>query len=118
MNKLRVWHIPQVPMKPFIVEVETLQEGVNMLKALANYDLFQYENNIKPDYCNMNGLQMWDESLTEEDLIEMELEDKWVDWFIDHEEYGCFEDPEEYLSYKQDMLDIEKSINKAEQMFM
>ncbi|MBJ5033152.1 superinfection exclusion protein, partial [Salmonella enterica subsp. enterica serovar Derby] len=25
--KLRVWHIPQVPMKPFIVEVASVEEG-------------------------------------------------------------------------------------------
>lgn len=99
MNKLRVWHIPQIPMKPFIVEVGSLGEAVNMLNTLANYDLFQYENNIKPDYCNINGLQMWDESLTNEDLEEMELDDKWVDWWAENDDGDYFEDPEEYLEY-------------------
>lgn len=64
--KLRVWHIPQVPMKPFIVEVGSVEEGVRMMDALADYDAFQYDNNIKPDYCNANGLQMFDESLTDQ----------------------------------------------------
>ena len=90
--KLRVWHVPQLPMKSFKVEVATVEEGVRMMNALADYDLFQYENRIKPDYCNMNGLQMWDETLTEEDMRDMELSDKWVDWYNDD-----FEDPREYI---------------------
>ncbi|MFM1254739.1 superinfection exclusion protein [Yersinia enterocolitica] len=90
--KFRVWHIPQVPMKSFQVEVASVEEGVRMMNALADYDLFQYKNYIKPDYCNMNGLQMWDESLTEEDMADMELTDKWVDWYSDE-----YEDPREYV---------------------
>ena len=97
MSNLRVWHIPQVPMKPFFVEVDSVEEGVKLMNTLANYDLFQYENNVKPDYCNMNGLQMWDETLTEEDLMEMMLDDKWVDWYIDTEE-DYFDDPEVYVA--------------------
>ncbi|ENL5622924.1 superinfection exclusion protein, partial [Escherichia coli] len=75
--KLRVWHIPQVPMKPFIAEVASVEEGVRLMGALADYDAFQYDNNIKPDYCNANGLEMWDESLTDEDLSEVGLTDRW-----------------------------------------
>ncbi len=63
MNKLRVWHIPQIPGKPFFVDVSSVEEGVRMMSALDDYDAFQYENNIKPDYSNANGLQMFDESL-------------------------------------------------------
>lgn len=90
--KLRVWHIPQIPGKPFLVEVSSVEDGVRMMNALADYDLFQLENNIKPDYCNTNGLQIWDENLTDEDLIDMELNDKWVDWYNDE-----YDDPREYL---------------------
>lgn len=66
-NKLRVWHIPQVPMKAFFVECDSIQEAVKIRNALAQYDLFQYENNVKGDYANANGIQMWDESLTDQD---------------------------------------------------
>lgn len=72
MNKLRVWHIPQVPMKAFHVEVETTEEAVKVLNILADYDLFQYENRVKPDYCNMQGLEEWDEE-----------EKMWCDWYSD-----------------------------------
>jgi hypothetical protein len=92
MTKFRVWHIPQIPMKSFNVEVESVEEGVRLMDTLANYDAFQYENNIKPDYCNMNGLQMWDESLTEEDMRDMDLSDKWVDWYNDD-----YDDPRDYI---------------------
>lgn len=94
--KFRVWHIPQVPMKAFFVEVSSVEEGVKMMDALANYDAFQYENNIKPDYCNVNGLHMWDDQLTDDDVKEMGLDDKWVDWYNDE-----FDDPREYLESLQ-----------------
>ena len=57
MSRLRIWHIPQVPMRAFHVEVETLKEAIKILDILANYDLFQFENQVKPDYCNAQGLQ-------------------------------------------------------------
>lgn len=95
-NKLRVWHIPQVPMKAFFVECDSLEEAVKIKNTLADYDLFQYENNVKGDYCSMNGIQIWDESLSDQDLKEMELDDRWIDWFYEDDE-NYFENPEEYL---------------------
>ncbi len=68
--KLRVYWIPQVPMKPFFVSVGSVQEGVLIMSTLGEYDLFQLANNIKPDYCNAGGLEM--------------LEDgEWVAWYDD-----------------------------------
>ncbi|MFV9079564.1 superinfection exclusion protein [Serratia fonticola] len=84
MSKFRVWHIPQIPGKPFLVEVPTVEEGVRLMNALADYDQFQLDHNIKPDYSNMNGLKMWDESLPDID--------KWVDWYNDE-----YDDPREYI---------------------
>lgn len=66
--KFRVWHIPQVPMKAFYVEgIQSPDEGKMVIDLLASYDLFQYENNIKPDYSNASGLEVL-------------RDDKWVDW--------------------------------------
>lgn len=73
MSKLRVWHIPQVPMNPFYVPVETPEEAIKILDVLADYDLFQLEHNIKPDYCSTQGLQEWDEE--EQDWLEWNTED-------------------------------------------
>ncbi|AYP28362.1 superinfection exclusion [Serratia phage vB_SmaA_3M] len=77
--RFRVWHVPQIPMKSFNVEVPTYEEAVRLKDALGLYDLFQLENNIKPDYSNMNGIQIFDYSLSKQDMEDMELEDEWVD---------------------------------------
>lgn len=58
-GQLQVWWIPQVPGKPFTVDVATPQEAKALLDVLARYDIFQFENRIKPDYCNAGGLRMW-----------------------------------------------------------
>lgn len=72
MKKLRVWHIPQVPCKAFHVHVDSPEEAVKIMDMLAMYDLFQYENRIKPDYCNAQGLEEFDEE-----------EQEWLEWYSD-----------------------------------
>lgn len=79
MNKrLKVWWIPQVPMKPFEVEVKNIEEAKLLLNTLADYDIFQYENNIKPDYCNTGGLSEFDP----EDYTDGIL-GSWTEWCND-----------------------------------
>jgi hypothetical protein len=65
---MRVWWIPQIPMKPFLVRVDSLIEAKNLLEVLGRYDLFQLENNIKPDFSNAGGLEIF----TEGDWCEFE----------------------------------------------
>lgn len=67
-GQLRVWWIPQVPGKSFTVDVVNILEAKLLLKALADYDIFQFENRIKPDYCNAGGLKTWDGK-------------EWEDWY-------------------------------------
>ncbi|MCP5014403.1 MAG: hypothetical protein GY938_03865 [Ketobacter sp.] len=55
---LRVWHIPQIPGNLFIVDVATPEEAHKIINMLADYDAFQYENRIKPDYSNASGLDV------------------------------------------------------------
>lgn len=57
-EEARVWWIPQVPMKAFHVKVRTVEEAILILNAFAEYDKFQYENNVKPDYSNAGGLEV------------------------------------------------------------
>ena len=85
-KELRVYWIPQVPMEAFTVDVACVEEGVKIMDVLADYDIFQYENKIKPDYCNAGGLMEWDEDSQE-----------WVDWY---DEGTGYDDPREYLVYK------------------
>jgi hypothetical protein len=56
IGDMRVWWIPQIPGKAFRVPVASLEEGVKLLIVLADYDLFQYKNSIKPDYSNAGGI--------------------------------------------------------------
>jgi hypothetical protein len=68
LGQLRVYHIPQVPMKPFRVYVKTIQEAKLIMDTLAYYDLFQLEHKIKPDFCNVSGLEVYES-------------DGWGDWY-------------------------------------
>lgn len=81
---LRVWWIPQVPMEAFYVPVKSVVEGVKIMNVLAEYDAFQYDNNVKDDYSNAGGLEMFDD-------------DDWCDWYIEDDIVGYFDDPDEYL---------------------
>lgn len=86
MSKLRVWWIPQVGAgsESFYVPVNTPEEGKKLLDTLAAYDAFQLQNNIKPDYCNTGGLQVYDED-----------EDEWYDWYVETDDY-YYDDLDEY----------------------
>jgi hypothetical protein len=64
-GQLRVWHIPQVPMEAFRVNVENPKEAKKILEILADYDIFQFEHNVKPDYSNAAGLEIFDEEWLE-----------------------------------------------------
>ena len=57
-NKLRVVHIPQVPMKGFTVEVENEREAYLVYNVMADQHLFLFENNVIPDYSNVIFIEM------------------------------------------------------------
>lgn len=65
---LKVWWIPQIPGRPFERPVRNLQEAKLLVETLADYDAFQFKNNIKPDYCNAGGLMVY-------------MGDEWSDWY-------------------------------------
>lgn len=90
-KKLRVWWIPQVPMKAFHVDVSSVEDGVKILGLLADYDAFQFENNVKGDYSNVGGLEEFDPTDKEDGL-----DGSWVSWCDD--ETGI-DDPSEYLEF-------------------
>jgi len=60
-QQLRVWWIPQVPGKAFHVSAESIAMARKILDTLGDYDLFQLENNIKGDYCNAGGLEVFED---------------------------------------------------------
>lgn len=78
--KFRVCHIPQIPRPMFIVEVEDLKSAKLMQKTLCDYDLFQFDNKIKPDYSNASFIQCFcDEYNDWEDLTEDEEDNEIID---------------------------------------
>lgn len=71
---LRVWHIPQIPGKAFHVYVGSVQAARKILTTLAQYDRFQFDNNIKGDYANVSGLEVYSGKVYSPD------DDGWEEW--------------------------------------
>lgn len=85
MSKLRVWWIPQVGVsETFYVPVESPEEGKKVMDMLAAYDMFQFQERIKPDFANDGGLQMFDED-----------ENEWIDWCLETDD-EFYEDVDDY----------------------
>lgn len=78
MSDLRVWHIPQIPGKPFFVDVSNLAEAVHIRNLLAEYDEFQFRERIKPDYSSVSG------------IVRLESDGDWDE--VDKEEYEQYEE--------------------------
>ena len=72
-GNLSVWHIPQVSMRAFRVSVNTPRDGYHLMQYLACYDLFQLEQNIKPDFANAQGLDVFEDG-------------EWVTWYDDDDD--------------------------------
>lgn len=83
MNKagdLKVWWVPQVPMKAFEVPVKDIKEAAKVLQLLASYDAFQFENRVKPDYSNAGGLNVFNPIYVDEEC------DGWITWYSENGE--------------------------------
>lgn len=91
---LRVWWIPQVPMKAFHVSVKNVRDAKIVMKVLEDYDIFQYRNHVKPDYCNAGGLNVFEDG-------------EWIEWYDD--KGNCIDDLE---LIEMDAMLQENSINK------
>lgn len=85
-QKLKICHFPQIQMKKYFeVDVKNLEEAQIIMDTLANYDLFEYKNKIKPDYSNMTILKIWDEEAND-----------WLEWM--DEETGI-SNLDEYINF-------------------
>lgn len=79
-GQLRIWWVPQIGMdETFTRLAPELNTAVMMLDMLADYDQFQLDNNIKPDYSNMGGVEVFEDG-------------EWLEW-----EKDGYDDPREYL---------------------
>ena len=91
-KKMRVWWCPQIGHGlSFYVPVKTVEEAKRLMDTMSAYDQFQFENNIKPDFCNAGGLHVWDEE-----------EQDWIDW--EYEDDGNYYDNvDEYFDGNEEM---------------
>lgn len=102
-GELRIWHIPQIPMIPFYARVENCLEAKILLNALAEYDLFQFEHHIKPDFSHAQGFTAWD-ATEESEYGPQAPKGAWRDWY---DEYGN-ELSDYTLEELREMASIEK----------
>jgi hypothetical protein len=70
---LRVWWIPQIPGRMFLVDVPDMPTATLLVDVLGRYDLFQLEERIKPDFCNTGGIEQWDSE--EDEWLSIEEDD-------------------------------------------
>lgn len=70
--KLRVWHIPNIPNKPFHHEVADQADAILVLNAIAAYDLFLGDLIDS----NAQGLEVWYEADEVTDVPTGE----WIEW--------------------------------------
>lgn len=75
--EFRVWWIPQIPGGPFLADVPDLATGVLLCDVLAKYDLFQFEQNIKPDYANVGGMSYRHPVLTDGEWQDFDPDDEY-----------------------------------------
>jgi hypothetical protein len=92
----KVWWIPQVPMEPFEVSVDSPEQAAKIMTVLADYDLFQFDKNIKPDYSNAGGL-----------FCREGEDDEWENWEIE-EDFGDFfyDDPVVWINDKKQYEEV------------
>lgn len=98
-KKMRVWWCPQIGHGlSFYVPVKTVEEAKRLMDTLAAYDQFQFENNIKPDFCNAGGLQVWDEENQE-----------WIDWECE-DDGDYYDDVDEYFDGNEEMESFTREV--------
>lgn len=78
---MRVWWIPQVGIstEPFYVPVKSIEHGAQILNVLAEYDAYQFIENIKGDYANAGGISVYDDG----EWYDYENEDEKTNWESD-----------------------------------
>lgn len=98
-QKMRVWWCPQVGVcrEHFYIPVHSVEEAKKIMDTLAFYDCYQMNQNIKGDFCNCGGLEVWDDA-----------EQDWCDWYYEGgsgDSYAYYDDVDEYIADMSDKKD-------------
>lgn len=102
MNKMRVWWIPQIGAsnEAFHIPVQSVEEGKKIMDILSVYDAYQLQNRIKPDYCNMGGLEIYNPETGD-----------YEGWYFETED-NYFDNVDEYLSTTDKAKEIDNFTSK------
>lgn len=52
-------------MPAFEREYEDFETAKEVLNAIINFSIFEYDNNVKPDYSDVAGISYWDDEADE-----------------------------------------------------
>lgn len=78
-TRFKIFYIPQVPMPAFEREYEDFETAKEVLNAIINFSIFEYDNNVKPDYSDVAGISFWEEAEQDwEDIDDMLWEERAV----------------------------------------
>lgn len=93
-NKLRVVHIPQVGESgSFKIDVKDEEQAIFTINLLANHHIWLFDNEYIGDYSNIIHVEMFDETIDEENGEPY----GWVDYWNDEESMDFDEFVDSYL---------------------
>ena len=72
-TRFKIFYIPQVPMPAFEREYEDFETAKEVLNAIINFSIFEFDNNVKPDYSDVAGISFWEEAEQDWEDVEEEL---------------------------------------------
>lgn len=58
---LRVWYCPQVPCPALKIPAPDLATARIVYNALIDLSTFEFDHRIKPDYCDMGGIERFED---------------------------------------------------------
>lgn len=91
-QKMRVWWI-STGSEAFYIPVNSIEEARKIMDVLAYYDCFLMNQEVRGDYANCGGLEVWDEE-----------EQEWNDWYFE-DEITYYDDVDEYIENVSPMKD-------------
>ena len=78
-TRFKIFYIPQVPMPAFEREYEDFETAKEVLNAIINFSIFEFDNNVKPDYSDVAGISFWEEAEQDwEDIDDMLWEEPYA----------------------------------------
>lgn len=62
IGQIRVWHEPKISGERFTILAKNPAEAMKFLDIIADYDIFLTDKNIREEYSNNSGFEVWNGS--------------------------------------------------------